>query len=462
MADQQPETKKPKSAGAKRAQYGAYLSLYTLIVIAVIVVANWLANDNNKNFDLTTNKQFTLSEQTDKTVHNLKNDVYLTYFDNAQNFQTARDLLERYGNLSHKLHVAYVDPEKQPEIARAQGFRSEGSVIVRAGTKTEEAPSLSEETVTNAIIRVLKTDQKTVCFVTGSGESATDDAERSGSSIAKENLEKGTYKTQTVNLLVNPQISPDCAALIIAGPKRDYVDAEVASIKAYVEGGGHALFSLSPVIPSARPTPDQNQATPNINKLVGGWGITPAGNIVIDPRSAISGFSEAAPLGVKYESQPIVRDLGGVATLFPLAQSLNVTSPAEKLISSSESSLAVTKIGPGGEIDQNAATKGPLVLAAVDSIGSGAKQGRVVVVGSAIWMSNQGLGITQVGNRDLFMNMVNWLTADEDLISIRPKEPEDRRITMTVPQIRMVTGTVLIFLPLLCIAAGVASWLKRR
>ena len=451
-----------KSASAKRTQYSAYLTLYTLIVVAVLVVLNWLANDNNKNFDLTTNKLFTLSEQTMKTIHNLSHDVYLTYFDNPRSFQTARDLLDRYANLSHKLHVAYVDPEKKPEIARAEGFRNEGSVIVRAGAKTEEAATLTEETVTNAIIRSLKTTQKTVCFVTGSGESATEAAERGGASIAKEQLEKGTYKTQTVNLLVNPQIPADCAALIVAGPKRDYVDAVINGLKTYVENGGHGLFALAPVIPSSRPSPDQGTPTPNLNKLVADWGITPGENIVIDPRSAISGFSEAAPLGVKYESQPIVRDLGGIATLFPLAQSLSIGKSAEKLISTSDSSLAVSKIGPGGEIDQNNSTKGPLVIAAVDTVGSGAKQGRIVVVGSSIWMSNQGLGISQVGNRDLFMNMVNWLTADEDLISIRPKEPEDRRITVTGTQIRLIALTVLIFLPLLCIASGVAMWLKRR
>jgi ABC-type uncharacterized transport system involved in gliding motility auxiliary subunit len=454
--------KKPTTLSAKRTQYGAYVTLYTIIVIAVLAVINWLANDNNKNFDFTTNKQFTLSEQTTKTVRGLKGDVYLTYFDNARNFQTARDLLDRYANLSHKLHVAYVDPDKNPEVAKADGFRTEGSVIVRAGEKTEEAGSLSEETVTNAIIRSLKTAQKTVCFVTGSGESATDDQDRSGASLAKEQLEKGTYKTQTVNLLLNPKIPADCAALIVAGPKRDYVDAVIASIKTYVENGGHVLFSLAPVIPSRRPTPDQNQPTPNLNKLVADWGITPGGNIVLDQSSARLTGSPAELLGVKYESQPIVHDLGGVATLFPLAQSLTVGASAEKLISSSDSSIAVTKLGPGGEIDTAGAAKGAQVLAAVDTIGSGAKQGRIVVVGNAIWMTNQGIGISQVGNRDLFLNMINWLTADEDLISIRPKEPEDRRIAVTGTQLRMIFAVVLILLPLFAIGSGIAVWLRRR
>ena len=113
-----------RSQGAKRTRYSAILTLYVLIVLAVLVAINWLAKDNNKSFDTTTNKQFTLSDQTAKTVKNLKNDIYLIYFDETSHFGSARDLLDRYSNLSRKLHVAFVDPVKKPEVAQADGFRS--------------------------------------------------------------------------------------------------------------------------------------------------------------------------------------------------------------------------------------------------------------------------------------------------------------------------------------------------
>jgi ABC-type uncharacterized transport system involved in gliding motility auxiliary subunit len=453
-----------KTQSAKRTRYSAVLTLYVLIVVAVLVVINWLAKENNKSFDTTTNKQFTLSDQTIKTVKNLKNDVSLTYFSETRNFDSARDLLDRYSNLSHKLHVDYVDPVKKPEVAQAEGFRAMGGVVVHSGGKTEESSSVSEEGITNAIIRSTKTTQKTVCFVTGAGEMALDDQERTGASMSKEQLEKNTYKTESFSLLDKPQVPADCAVVVIAGPRRDYLDTSTAMLKTYVEGGGHVLIAVAPALGSGRGGADQAAPTPVLDKLLEGWGVTPDNDLVLDPQSRLAGFSETVPLGVKYESQPIVRDLARIVTVFPVTQSLTVTAGkgADKLVSTSDSSVSIPIPKGPVSVDPATAKKGPFVLAAVGSIGTGAKQGRFVAFGSASWMSNQAISMAQVANRDLFLNSINWLAADEDLISIRPKDPDDRRISLTRRQSTLLFLTSVVFLPLLAIAFGVATWLKRR
>ncbi len=452
------------SQSAKRTRYSAYLTLYVLIVLAVLVVINWLAKNNNKSFDTTTNKQFTLSDQTAKTLKNLKNDIYLTYFDDSRHFDSARGLLDRYSNFSHKLHVAYVDPVKQPEVAQADGFRAMGGVVVRSGSKTEESSSVNEEGITNAIIRTTKTTQKTICFVTGSGEVALGDQDRNGASFAKEQLEKNTYKTSTISLLEKPQVPAECSVVVVAGPRRDYLDPAVATLKSYIENGGHVLFAIAPALTSSRPGADQATATPVLDKLVEGWGIGFNNDLVLDPQSRMAGFSEAAPLGVSYESQPIVRDLAKIVTVFPITQSLTVTpgKGAEKLVSTSDSSVSIPIPKGPISVDPANAKKGPFVLGAVASIGSGAKQGRLVAFGSSGWMSNTAIGMAQVANRDLFLNAINWLSADEDLISIRPKDPEDRRISLTRRQSSVLFLTSVVFLPLMAIAFGVATWWKRR
>lgn len=452
------------SQSAKRTRYSAYLTLYVLIVLAVLVVINWLAKNNNKSFDTTTNKQFTLSDQTAKTLKNLKNDIYLTYFDDSRHFDSARGLLDRYSNFSHKLHVAYVDPVKKPEVAQADGFRAMGGVVVRSGSKTEESSSVNEEGITNAIIRTTKTTQKTICFVTGSGEVALGDQDRNGASFAKEQLEKNTYKTSTISLLEKPQVPAECSVVVVAGPRRDYLDPAVATLKSYIENGGHVLFAIAPALTSSRPGADQATATPVLDKLVEGWGIGFNNDLVLDPQSRMAGFSEAAPLGVSYESQPIVRDLAKIVTVFPITQSLTVTpgKGAEKLVSTSDSSVSIPIPKGPISVDPANAKKGPFVLGAVASIGSGAKQGRLVAFGSSGWMSNTAIGMAQVANRDLFLNAINWLSADEDLISIRPKDPEDRRISLTRRQSSVLFLTSVVFLPLMAIAFGVATWWKRR
>src|SRR6266567_8752144 len=97
---------------ARQTRYGAFVALYLIVIIAIIIAANWLANRNNKSVDVTANKKFTLSDQTKKIAANLKRDVNVYYFDRSDSYERARDMLDRYKNLSSKIHVQYVDPDK--------------------------------------------------------------------------------------------------------------------------------------------------------------------------------------------------------------------------------------------------------------------------------------------------------------------------------------------------------------
>ncbi|HSW48878.1 MAG TPA: hypothetical protein VLH09_01830, partial [Bryobacteraceae bacterium] len=92
--------------------------------------------------------------------------------------------------------------------------------------------------------------------------------------------------------------------------------------------------------------------------------------------------------------------------------------------------------------------------------GEGGTQGRFVVVGSSAWAANYILPFN--GNRDLFLNMMNWLSSDEDLISIRPKEPEDRRLSLTRQQMTRVFYSSVVGLPVLVILVGLGVWWRRR
>ena len=168
-----------------------------------------------------------------------------------------------------------------------------------------------------------------------------------------------------------------------------------------------------------------------------------------------------------FRSHAIVRELKEVATAFPMARTLDVKSvdkaSPEKLLSTSANSYATTKLDSAEiRLDPKRDKKGPLTLAAAGSYRTGKEniQGRFVVVGSSGWVANNLLRFN--GNRDLFLNMMNWLSSDEDLISIRPKEPEDRRITMSRAQMKLVFYTSVFFLPLIVIAAGIMVWWRRR
>src|SRR6266446_1657788 len=217
----------------RQTRYSLYVTVYLLVILAILGATNWLANGHNKSFDSTSNKKFSLSDQTVKVVKGLTKDVTITDYDKTDKFATARDLLDRYSNLSSKLKVAFVDPDKKPQIVKAAGVRSYGQIMVDSGTKKEEAKSLTEEEITGAIIRSMKSGVRNACFVSGSGEHSLEDSGRTGYSNAKEALEKSNYKTRTISLLKGgpkPEVPADCTILVVAGPKYEYQQPAVDAI----------------------------------------------------------------------------------------------------------------------------------------------------------------------------------------------------------------------------------------
>jgi len=447
-------------------KYTAYVTLYIAVILAVLGAANWLANRHNKSYDSTANKRFSLSEQTEKVVKNLKRDVKITYFDRSSDFGRARDLLDRYDNLSSRLTVSYVDPDRKPQIAKAEGVRNYGVIYIDAADKREEAKGLSEEEITGALIRALKGGQRMVCVVSGSGEHGLDDTGRSGYSSAKDVLEKNNYKTRAISLLEKPEVPKDCTVLMVAGPRFDYVDASVNAIKSYVEGGGRALLMLDPPLQLGKEEISENAA---LAKLLDSWGITLNKDLVLDTSGIgqLFGLSEVVPLVTSYESHAIVREMKEAATAFPITRSLEVKSAnsatGEKLVSTSGNSFATSNLSSGEiRINPDKDKKGPFALAAAGTYRSGKEggDGRFVVVGCSGWVANNILRFN--GNRDLFVNMMNWLSSDEDLISIRPKEPEDRRLMLTRRQMSNVFYSSVIGIPLAVILAGVWVWWRRR
>jgi ABC-type uncharacterized transport system involved in gliding motility auxiliary subunit len=451
---------------ARQTKYAAYATIYILVVIAAVAVANVLADRYNKSFDATSNKRYSLSDQTAKVVKGLKQDARIIYFNQTTQFREGKDLLDQYANLSPKVKVEYIDPDKNPQVAREAGIRNLGTAVVQIGEKKEEAKSMTEEGVTGAFIRDLKGNTRTVCFVSGSGEHQIDNTERDGLSHFKDLLSKDNYEARTVDLLQKAEVPAGCTTLVIAGPTRNYEQPEVDAIKKYVEGGGRALLMVDPPLKLGRSEIADNDALAN---LIQSWGVTLDKNLILDlnPIGQIAGLGPQVALVSNYGSQPIVSEMKGTATGFPLARSLEIKNTdktnVDKLFDSSDSSLATSNLSsPAVDIRDPKNRKGPLTLAAAGTFNTGKEnsQGRFVVVGTSSWAANGFINFN--GNNDLALNTINWLSSDEDLISIRPKEQEDRRITMTRAQLNWVRITSQFLLPLLVVVGGVSVWWKRR
>ena len=451
---------------ARQTRYAAYASLYIIVILAVIVVANFLANRYNKSYDATSNKRFSLSDQTKKVVSDLKQDVTIQYFDRPSGMQAGKDLLDRYTTLSPKVHVQYVDLLKNPQLARAANVSREGEAVIELGAKKEEAKTFDEEGVTGAMIRALKGGARNICVVNGSGERRLDDSSAEGLSDFQTSVQKDNYQTKAVNLLEKAEIPSDCTVLVVAGPSSDYIAPEVDAIKKYVEGGGRAMFLLDPPLKVGRKEISDNTA---LTDLLASWGVTPDKDLVLDenPVAQLVGLGPEVPLITAYDSHAIVNDLAGTATGFPIARTLEVKNgdhtTVSKLFSTSANSYSTYNLSSAEiRINPDKDKKGPFALAAAGTYDTGKpnSQGRFIVVGNSRWASNSFLRFN--GNRNLMLNMMNWLSSDEDLISIRPKDQEDRRINLTRAQFLAVRTFSQFLLPLVVVIGGVLVWARRR
>jgi ABC-type uncharacterized transport system involved in gliding motility auxiliary subunit len=453
------------TVAARQARYGATASLYTIVVLAVLVIVNWLGNRYNKTVDTTSNKRFTLSQETQKVVKNLKQDATITYIDKASGFNNAKAMLDRYQNLSPKVHLQYIDYQKQPTMARTYGLRYAGTAYVEIGQRREEAKAITEEGITGAFLKDLKGVRK-VCFVSGSQEHALDGTDSNGLSQFKTLVERDNYQAQSITLLDKTAVPSDCNVLAIAGPQTDYTANEVSALKVYVENGGRALILLDPPLDFAREHIAENAALTN---LLSSWGVTPSKDLVLEqnPMGQLFGFGPEIPIVSSYESQPIVSDLKNSFTGFPVSRSLEIKNTDkvtnQKLFSTSDRAIATSKLSTN-EVNPSDPSnkKGPFVLGVAGTYNTGKTNnpGRFVVIGSSGFINNGMLGFQS--NRDLALNTINWLSSDEDLISIRPKEAEDRRLNVTQRQMNMFAYMDLIAIPLLIIIGGVTIFLKRR
>jgi len=261
-------------------------------------------------------------------------------------------------------------------------------------------------------------------------------------------------------LIPTANIPKECTVLVVGGPTHDFLQPAVDAFKSYIEGGGHALIMLDPPLKFGAGV-DDNSALVN---LLATWGVKPHKDLVLDLSGVgqLFGLGPQFPIVTKYPQQAIVREMRSVPTGFPITRSLEGVkvdgATTEDVVTTTPEAVTTEDLN-SKDVKVDESKKGPRTLA-VAVTRTTPDKGRFVVVGTSRWISNNFL--TFDGNRDLYMNMVNWLSSDEDLIAIRPKDPEDRRLNMNRAQVNLLFYSSVIALPLLMLLAGVSVWWRRR
>lgn len=445
----------------RSSQQGTNTTVLSVAVIAILVIVNFVGFRHHKRFDLTTEKLYTLSDQTKQIVGGLQKDVTIVHFDKSAN-PALDDQMAEYTSLSRHLKFQNIDPQQKPEIAEQYGAMRTGDVILASGPRKEHLESggvPSEEDITGAIIKVTQDKIKTVCFVTGHGEKSLADDSENGYSHLDAGLKKENYVTKTINLVSENGVASDCSVVVVAGPTQGFFPQEAELFNKYLTGTGKGLILIDP------------QTDPKLGEIFQAWNANVSDNVVIDASGVgrLFGAGPAIPLVTTFGDSPITRNFAGSMTFFPLARTVTIADKAKtdtqavEFLKTSPRSFTVANLKQGrNEVtyDPKTSTLGPLSLGVAASRKSGGGEARVVVIGNSTFAANPYLG--QQKNGDLFYNTINWLAQDENLISIRPKSQTNRRVTLTEGQASALRWLDLFILPGIVIFSGVYIWWKRR
>ena len=398
----------------------------------------------------------------------------------------------RYRDVDPDLKYSFIDPDRERAVALANKIESYPTLVIKVGKKEERISTADEESLTNAISRLLRTEVKKVYFLKGHGELSPASTESQGFSVAKQNIEKQNYKTDEIVLMQTPEAPKDATILIIAGPKTDLMDSELDEIRNYLKRGGSLFVLLNPF------------QAPKLCSFLKDYGFVTADDIVIDQMSRVLGGDYLMPVVTTYVKFPITKNFN-VASFFPEARSVSAAKkPGPNLV---VQDLALTspvswtidqqqlKSG-NAKFDAKTGVKGPMSVMAVSTFTpppetpkpaaknasetgkkpdgkteetkkgtdskpeKKSKKARIVVSGSSQLASNKFFKLQ--GNGDLFMNSVSWLAEDENLIAIRPKSPRSQPLVLQSRDSLMILLIPVVFIPLAWIVAGIVVFLYRR
>ena len=479
----------------RQAREGVMATSGVALALGILVAANYILSRQNVRWDLTAAQQYSLSDQTRRVLEELDAPISVLVFAREAEFPGFRDRLDEYAYVSSQVNVEYIDVDRSPVRARQYEVQAYGTIVFDYEGRIERTTSNSEQELTNALIKAVEGEERTVYFVQGHGERDPEDDDRDGYRAVRDALGRDNFRVESVVLAQTGEVPADATVMVVAGPSTDLLPAEADLLRDYLEGGGKLLLMLDP------PDTEDDPPQPNLTALAGEWGIELGTDVVVDASGVgqLLGTDASVPVAATYPPHAIT-DGFNLLTAFPLARSVRpatggvagrtgvvvVETGARSWAEADLSQLATGEV----TLDEDAGdVPGPVPIATVvsqtieepepapdDEDADGAAdsnagdtdadddepplEARLAVFGDSDFASNSAVGIQ--GNRDLALNTINWLAQQENLIAIRPREPEDRRITLTADQQARVYWLSLLLLPGFIAGAGIYTWWGRR
>lgn len=435
------------------------LVIQSALVAGILACVVLIAHRHPWRLDLTPEKRFTLSPHTKDVLARLGVDVEITAFYSSQDIgmrQDLADLLALYKDASPRVTTRLLDLDRSPGTAEQLGVGTYNTAVVSAGDRRERVDLVLEELVTSAILRTAGTPPVRTVVVTGHGEcNPAEDEERSGMGQAAHALVADGFDLQVAQ---GAATLPGADGLVVlAGPTRDLTNAEVDTITRFVRGGGSLLVLVDP------PTPR------SITTLLAAFGVEPGNDIVVDEQGRLFG-TDGLAARVAFLNESLVLHAPEVGAILPVAQSLRLVDAegvrADYLGVTADTTWADVDRRPlaGGkaEFREDHDRRGPLPIAALARVDAGGgREGRVVVVGDADFVTNLHLGV--LGNRDLLIAVAELAVRADAYTASRPPVAAPSTfssLALTAREARLVLWSAA-FVPAI-VAGAMALVMARR
>lgn len=450
--------------------YGLNSVVTILLVIGILGVFNFFVSRYPLKLDLTKNKMHTLSDQTTKVVKGLQKSVKATFFAKSQQREQFRSLLDNYKGLNPKFEIEFVDPDREPTRSKQVGIKKYGTLQIVIGSRESKIEDITEEKITNSLIKLLKEKSPTLCVTTGHGEKNFNGQDAEGYETVKKSLADQSYEIKDLGLsqyTKDEKIPDTCDALAIVGPNKSFFEPEIKAIRNYLNEGGRAIVAVDLNMKG-------NEFAPELLPVLADWHVKPGMALVVDPLSRMLGVDASVAILANFsKDSPITKDFQGNCA-FPLMRPLEIVPSAptglnvQWVAQTTPKSWGVTDMKEleKGEVkfNQGRDKAGPLTAAITiegkqkDSKAS--KSTRMVVFGTSHFATNN--FSRYAGNLDFFLNAVSWVLEDESLISIRAKEEGPGKVELSQKSGTFIFLLTVIAIPLVIAVSGLAIWIMRR
>jgi ABC-type uncharacterized transport system involved in gliding motility auxiliary subunit len=447
--------------------YGLNAALMSIAFIAIMVILNMVAGKYKVDLDATKARVHTLSAQSKQVVKELDQKIEIVGFFSGRDYgqqDSFEELLDQYTRETDMISYEVIDPDAQPLEARAYEEPYSGLLIETgeepASKRTERVFSAREQDITGAILKVTSDKPKTVYFLTGHQERNPDNGGNDGYSTVSGRLRDQNYEIKSLNLaLITETIPSDATVIVIAGPQKKLLEGELTQLQTYLAGGGRALIMQDPF------------SEADLNVFLFNWQVRFEDGLVVDQMRFVE--NPTYPATDSYQYSTISKDMNGLIALFPIARGISQIGGAASA-DVTYTPLVETSGQSWGETSQEvvqldaADVPGPLALAATiesqpmltaGSDNAGAKT-RIVLIGDSDFASNAFADVP--GNGVLFLNAINWLAEEEQLIAIGPKDTQGQPPSFDNVASNLICFGSIFGVPGITLGAGIVVWIVRR